>query len=205
MASDSSKQSVDRDSPRAASGMNSVPRFAQQADFAAMVFGYRPKLKAIAAGLLPEQLRSRVDDSDLVQETLLKAVAQADRIHAASREELEAWLRETLTNSVRDCIRFHRRQQRSVTREQSDAVEALPSAETPASEQVRKAESRELVLKAVKALPEAYQTVILLRQQRDLTFSEIGDEMNRSPDAVRMLWGRAILALGEMLRSLNAQ
>jgi DNA-directed RNA polymerase specialized sigma24 family protein len=98
-----------------------------QVDIAAMVFSYRPSLKAIAASLLPEHLKSHVDDSDLVQETLLKAVAQADQIRATYPEQLEVWLKETLVNSVRDCIKFHGRQQRAISREQFLPLESLCS------------------------------------------------------------------------------
>jgi len=61
----------------------------------------------------------------------------------------------------------------------------------------RQAATRESLWKAVNELPEDYKTVILLRQQMDLGFAEIAERMQRNPDAVRMLWGRAILALGE--------
>jgi RNA polymerase sigma-70 factor, ECF subfamily len=168
-----------------------------------MVFSYRPSLKAIAAGLLPDHLKSRVDDSDLVQETLLKAVAQADQIRAIYPEQLEAWLKETLINSVRDCIKFHGRQQRSISKEQFLPLESVHSTDPSASEQVRKAEAREIVLNAMTDLPDDYRTVLLLRQQMDLTFPEIGERMQRSPDAVRMLWARALVALGEKLDSMR--
>ncbi len=168
-----------------------------------MVFGYRPSLKAIAAGLLPDHLKSRVDDSDLVQETLLKAVAQADQIRATCPEQLEAWLKETMINSVRDCIKFHTRQQRSVSREQFLPLESVRSTDSSASEQVRQAEARELVLNAMAELPDDYRTVLLLRQQMDLTFVEIGERMQRTPDAARMLWARALVALGEKLDTLR--
>jgi len=172
-------------------------------DIAAMVFSYRPSLKAIAAGLLPDHLKSRVDDSDLVQETLLKAVAQADQIRATYPEQLEAWLKETLVNSVRDCIKFHSRQQRSVSKEQFLPLESVRSTDPSASEQVRRAETREIVLNAVTELPDDYRTVLLLRQQMDLTFPEIGERMQRSPEAVRMLWARALVALGDKLNTVK--
>ena len=174
-----------------------------QIDIAAMVFSYRPSLKAIAASLLPEHLKSRVDDSDLVQETLLKAVAQADQIRATYPEQLEAWLKETLVNSVRDCIKFHGRQQRTISREQFLPLESLCSTDPSASELFRKQETKEIVLNAVNDMPEDYRTVLLLRQQMDLTFPEIGERMKRSPEAVRMLWGRALIALGEKLNRVK--
>lgn len=172
-------------------------------EMTAGVFSYRPSLKAIAATLLPKHLKSRVDDSDLVQETLLKAVAQADQIRANSPEQLEAWLRETLINSVRDCIRFHGRQQRSVSKEQFLPLETVRSTDPSASEQFRKEETNQIVLNAVMELPEDYRTVILLRQQMDLTFPEIAERMQRSADAVRMLWGRALVALSGRLDAAN--
>lgn len=187
----------------AASRDDAVTMAAPTLDIAAMVFSYRPSLKAIAAGLLPDHLKSRVDDSDLVQETLLKAVAQADQIRATYPEQLEAWLKETLINSVRDCIKFHSRQLRSISKEQFLPLESVHSTDPSASEQVRKAEAREMVLSALTSLPDDYRTVLLLRQQMDLTFPEIGERMQRSPDAVRMLWARALVALGERLDALR--
>lgn len=174
-----------------------------QEDLVAMVFNFRPSLKAIAATLLPDHLKSRVDDSDLVQETLLKAVANADQIKATYPEQLEAWLKETLINSVRDCIKFHNRQQRSVSREQFLPLETVRSTDPSASEQVRKAEANEIVLQAVMELSDDYRTVLLLRQQMDLTFPEIGERMQRTPEAVRMLWARALVALGEKLKTVK--
>jgi RNA polymerase sigma-70 factor (ECF subfamily) len=187
----------------AASRDDAMVMVAPTLDIAAMVFSYRPSLKAIAAGLLPDHIKSRVDDSDLVQETLLKAVAQADQIRATCPEQLEAWLKETLLNSVRDCIKFHGRQQRAVSREHFLPLESLRSTDPSASEQIRKQETKEIVLSAVMDMPDDYRTVLLLRQQMDLTFPEIGERMKRTPEAARMLWGRALVALGEKLNRVK--
>jgi len=175
----------------------------QTLDVAALALRYRPFLKAIAAAELPEHLKSREDDSDLVQETLLKATREAHQFRGSTVQELESWLRETLLNQIKDCIRFHGRQQRNVGREIAVPVNSVSADDPSASERVRKAEAKELTQQALKELPEEYRKVLLLRQQMDLTFVEIAEHMQRSPDAVRMLWGRAILALGEKLKSLR--
>jgi RNA polymerase sigma-70 factor (ECF subfamily) len=203
VSSYSEKPVGELESPVAASQESSNTAIGGQADIAAMVFSYRPSLKAIAASLLPEHLKSRVDDSDLVQETLLKAVAQADQIRATCPEQLEAWLKETLVNSVRDCIKFHGRQQRTISREEFLPLESLCSSDPSASEQIRKQETKEIVLSAVMDMPDDYRTVLLLRQQMDLTFPEIGERMKRTPEAARMLWGRALVALGEKLNRVK--
>ncbi len=73
-------------------------------------------------------------------------------------------------------------------------------ADAEAGSKKKRSAAREFLWKAVNALPEECKTVILLRQQMDLSFVEIADRMHRSPDDVRMLWGRSILMLGEKLR-----
>jgi len=176
-----------------------VPAF----DVEALVLRYRPYLKSLAEAEFPEHLRTRVDDSDLVQETLLKAARQADQFRGSSEAELRAWLREILRNQITDCVRFHGRQQRDITVELSSPVYGLATSDPTASAELRDSESRERIWQAVKELPEDYQTVILLHQQMDLSFVEVAERMQRSPDAVRMLWGRALVMLGEKLKGMK--
>lgn len=85
----------------------------------------------------------------------------------------------------------------------SDSHEPPPEPDDADAEPGKKKkwrEAREFLWKAVNTLPEDSKTVILLRQQMDLSFVEIADRMHQSPDDVQMLWGRAILMLGKKLR-----
>lgn len=180
-----------------------VPEANQRALFlqpGEMAAKYRPFLKAVATAEFPQHLRTRVDDSDLVQESLLKASRQLESFRGKTEAEFEAWLREILLNQITDCIRHNSRQQRDINVEQQlqslDHADAGPTA----SEELRNTESRDLVWQAVSELPEDYRTVILLRQQMDLSFVDIAENMQRTPDAIRMLWGRAIVALGAKLK-----
>lgn len=183
----------------AASDDSVANRWAQALDVAAFVLNYRPFLKAMAASEFPDHLKSRCDDSDLVQETLLKATQHRDQFCGRSAAELEAWLREILLNQITDVVRFHARQQRDINAERSMPTAEVPSTDPSASTELQSVESRERIWKAVNALPENHRTVILLRMRTDLSFAEIGTRMNRSADAVRMLWGRGIVMLGEKL------
>jgi RNA polymerase sigma-70 factor (ECF subfamily) len=56
---------------------------------------------------------------------------------------------------------------------------------------------------ALGRLPEDYRRVIALRHQEDLSFEEIGRLLQRSPDAARKLWARAIERLQEELEPLS--
>ena len=52
---------------------------------------------------------------------------------------------------------------------------------------------------ALGRLPEDYRRVITLRYQEQLPFEEIGRLLQRSPDAARKLWARAVERLHEEL------
>jgi RNA polymerase sigma-70 factor (ECF subfamily) len=173
---------------------------AGQLDVSAMTQKFRDRLKGIAAQELPESLRFRMDDSDLVQESLVRAVRSANEFRGTTESELEQWLRGILKNQLIDSIRFHHRQQRDVARDLHIAINNLKGKEETPSEVVSWRESCARLWAIVEDLPEDYQEVILLRQQMDLSFAEIGQRMGRSADAVRMLWGRAVLMLGQKLK-----
>jgi DNA-directed RNA polymerase specialized sigma24 family protein len=53
-------------------------------------------------------------------------------------------------------------------------------------------EQAEALEQALAGLPKDYRQVILLRYQEEHTFEEIGRLMNRSADAARKLWLRAV-------------
>jgi len=171
-----------------------------QLDVAAMTLRFRDLLKQIAAQDLPAALKYRMDDSDLVQETLVRAVRCASEFRGTTNSELEQWLRGILKNQLIDSVRFHHRQQRDVSRDLHVSLPNLEGNEPTPSKILRGCESFARLWSIVDELPEDYQTVILLRQQMDLSFVEIGHRMGRSAEAVRMLWGRAVLILGKRLK-----
>lgn len=172
-------------------------------DIDSVVQKYRPYLKALANEQLPSQLQSRLDDSDLVQEVLPRAARDAGQFRGNSEAQLEAWLREILTNCIRDNVRYNRRKMRDVRMEQRRAVSGFASTEPTPSEEIRNKETGDLIWQAVERLSDDHRTIILLKQQMDLSFVEIGERMQRSPDAVRMLWSRALVALGEQLDGVD--
>ncbi len=168
-------------------------------DVESVVQKYRPYLKALANEQMPLELRSRQDDSDLVQEVLLRASRESVDFRGTSEAQLEAWLREILSNCVKDSVRHNRRQMRDIRLEQRQIHVGISDSEPSPSEQVRRRETDDLIWQAVERLSEDHRTIILLKQQKGLSFVEIGERMQRSPDAVRMLWSRALVALGEQL------
>jgi RNA polymerase sigma-70 factor (ECF subfamily) len=64
-------------------------------------------------------------------------------------------------------------------------------------------EKAEAVARALERLPEDYRRVITLRNQERREFEEIGRLMERSTDAARRLWSRAIERLQQELEKTS--
>jgi RNA polymerase sigma-70 factor (ECF subfamily) len=60
-------------------------------------------------------------------------------------------------------------------------------------------EQDEALQAALGRLPADYRQVITLRYHEQLSFEEIGRLLQRSPDAARKLWARAVERLQEEL------
>ena len=161
----------------------------------------RGYLLLIANRELDAALQPKGGPSDLVQETFLEAQRDFARFHGTTADELKAWLRQMLLNNLANFARRYRQTaKREVGREvdlpasqESGAqeirliAEALsPSGEAMANEQV------EALGSAMSRLPPDYRQVLLLRFQEQQTFEDIGRTMQRTPNAARMLWLRAV-------------
>jgi RNA polymerase sigma-70 factor (ECF subfamily) len=164
-------------------------------------------LLLIANRELDSQLRAKLGPSDLVQDTMLKAQRGFDASAGSSEGELRSWLRTILLNSVRDAARRYRagskrdvRRERNLQAVLSDHGDAAPFShpESPSC-QLMAAEHADTLRTALLQMPADYRQVILLRNIDRLPFQEIGERMQRSNEAARKLWVRAIDRLRELL------
>lgn len=167
----------------------------------------RNYLLLVAEHQLDRGLRGKLGASDLVQETFLRAGRGFDHFRGTNEEELLGWLRRILRNEAGQAVRrFRRAAKRDIRCEQplspsqglARGGELRGDIETP-SRQLAAAEQLDRLAAALARLPKHYQQVIQLRNTERKSFDEIGKTLDRSPEAARKLWVRAIEQLrGEL-------
>lgn len=155
-------------------------------------------------------MQSKVDASDLVQQTLLDAHRDFERFAGQSEGEWLAWLRQILAHNTGDVVRhFGAAEKRAARREvplggagpdDSAGLAWEPPAPGASPSQLAVSNENELLLaEAIEKLPDDYRDVIVLRNLQRLPFDEVASRLNRSRPAAQMLWARAVQKLRELL------
>src|SRR2546430_10666182 len=80
---------------------------------------YRGYLRALAQIELGRRLQSKIDPSDIVQQSLLEAQQDLAALRGKSEAELVAWLRMILTRNLLSAARDFGAQKRDIRRERS--------------------------------------------------------------------------------------
>lgn len=154
---------------------------------------------------MPQRLWSKVDPSDIVQQTLLKAYQKIGQFRGKSEEELAAWLRTILANVVSTFATGRRNlaQERSLecAVEQSSArLEAwLAANQSSPSESVVRHERLLQISEAFARLPEDQRTAVELKHLQGYSVEAIGRRMGRSKSAVGGLLRRGLKTLREAM------
>jgi len=161
---------------------------------------FRRHLLLVAHRELPHGLRGKLGPSDVVQETAVDAQRAFEGFRGSTAEECFAWLRSILLNNVVDAVRrYELSQKRASGREISLATETgrrqgglieLPHS-LPEGSAIRH-EDAHVLARAMARLSGDHRSVLHLRYWEGLSFPEIGERLDRSPDAVRKLWYRAV-------------
>ena len=167
-------------------------------------------LTLVARQELDPRLHAKVGVSDIVQSTLLRVEKNLGQFEGQSQATLLAWVRKILRNRIHEVHRhYHRTEKRNIKREVSatDSRAGVILTDTHPSPQTEAVLQEEaLVLReAISRLPDDYRTIIMLRNWERLSFEEVGSRMNRSPDASKKLWARAIQRLQKELTSEAGQ
>jgi RNA polymerase sigma-70 factor (ECF subfamily) len=164
----------------------------------------RGYLLLLAERELDTDLRAKGGASDLVQETFLEAQKDFAQFRGDSEDELRAWLRQILLHNLANFTRRYRATAKrrlgrevalDVSGSAADREGGLILDALSASGLAMEEERAQSLRRALERLPGDYRQVILLHYQEQRPFEEIALLMQRSYEAVRSLWARAIRRL----------
>jgi RNA polymerase sigma-70 factor, ECF subfamily len=166
---------------------------------------FREYLRVLARLQIEPRLQAKLDPSDLVQLTLLKAHQAGEQFRGTTAAEQAAWLRQILANTLANAIRDFARAKRDVGLERSletgladssARLEAwLVTKEASPSQQAMRNEQLLQLAEQLAQLPEIQREVLLLRHCQGWSLSEIGAHLGRTRAAVASLLRRSLQQL----------
>jgi RNA polymerase sigma-70 factor (ECF subfamily) len=175
---------------------------------------YRNYLMLLASIRADRKLRSKLGDSDLVQETLIQAGRDFDQFRGTSEAELTGWLRAVMSKKKALLARRyygtaardpHLEEQLQDEMEMSSQMlgRALFAGGSSPSRLAAGRERAVLLADALAALPEHYREVVVLHHVQGCTLPQVAQSMGRSVDSVKKLWARAMVQLRTSLKRLT--
>ena len=166
----------------------------------------RDWLRVFAVDCMGPQVRRRIGDSDLVQQTIMSALRAFPAFAGSCPAEFQAWLKQIFDRNVIDTIRVHVDADcRSVEREARDATVLGPllaedSFPSP-SEKALFGEEAARIATALESMPDDQRTAVRMRYLEERTLDELEQHFGRSRTACAGLVKRGLQNLRKHLRS----
>jgi RNA polymerase sigma-70 factor (ECF subfamily) len=177
---------------------------------AATLEKFRKYLHLLARLQLDPRLQGKMDASDVVQQTLLKACQGLAQFRGHSSAEQAAWLRQILANTLANAVRDYGRARRDVDLERSlqlslddssARLEAWLAAEQSSpSQQAERNEQMLRLAEALAELPEPQREVLVLRHCQGWALADIAEHLGRTRAAVASLLRRGLKQMRELLQ-----
>jgi RNA polymerase sigma-70 factor (ECF subfamily) len=180
-------------------------------DPTALLEPFRKYLTVLAELHLDARLRGKLDPSDVVQQTMLRAYSALGELRDTRPEVLVAWLRRILARTLADAVKHYDRDKRDIALERSLEADVDRSAsgfaawlaadQTSPSGRAERNEELLRMVEALAELPELMREVVVLKHCQGWTLPRIAERIGRSVPAVASLLRRGLEELRKRLRS----
>lgn len=177
--------------------------------------GFRSYLRLLANMQLDRRLRSKVDASDIVQQTMLQAHKARDQFRGENDKQRAAWLRQILARNLHHATRDMTREKRDVRREQAmqAAVDQtslrleriLSNNESTPSIKAQRGEELLKMAHAIESLPDVQREALLLHYLEQKSLTEIAEQLGKTRGSIAGLVRRGLAALRETLAQSDGE
>lgn len=179
-------------------------RRGDEAAFRELYERYAGTLRAQIARQMPARLRRRVTVSDVLQETFATAFGKIGEFEGPHEDSFRRWLARIAELKVQRYVRDHletgrRAAGRELSRAHRPATGAVAGSEPSPSAHAIAGETGEALRRALAELSDDYRQILRLVHDEGLSVAAAGARMDRSAEAARKLYGRAVSRLAERL------
>jgi RNA polymerase sigma-70 factor (ECF subfamily) len=164
----------------------------------------------IARLQLDPRVQGKLDASDVVQQTMAKAIESLGQLRGGTEAEMAAWLRQILTRQMANAVRDLGRDKRNIDRERSleatlnqssSRLESwLAADQSSPSQRAQRNEQLLQLAEALAGLPEAQCEALTRHHLQGWKLEEVSRYMGRSECAVAGLIKRGLKALRQTLQ-----
>lgn len=176
---------------------------------------YHPKLERIVHFRMDPALRSRIDTSDVLQESYLQIARRAQEFIDGVPVSLFVWIRQRVIQTLIDMQRNHFSDKRNANRERDipsmdygqtsclSIARFLLDDRTSPSMAAARSEEFEQLQSALQSMNETDREVLAMRHFEQLNNLQVAESLNLSPTAASNRYIRAVARLGEIMKSLS--
>ncbi len=170
---------------------------------------YYDRVRRIVNMRLGSRLKQRVEGSDILQETFIKAVESFERFELRDEASFINWLARIAERQVLAAADHHGAQKRNPAREVSLQRDSdgstipieLPDGAPMPHDKLSDKERTAVVEACIALLPEAYREIIILRTYAGASWEVVASQTGRpSAAAARMMYAKAMIELGKLVR-----
>jgi len=169
---------------------------------------YADRVRWIVRFRMSQELRSKMESMDVVQDVLIHAFSGLDDFTYSNEGDFVRWLSRIAENELRGSLKKLHADKRDIRKEVRLATFGssteggyvkphVPIQTTTPSMILSGKEDLAKLEKAIDQLKPDYKEVIVLAKIDGLSYKEIGDKLGKSIDSVGHLLSRAMMALTE--------
>lgn len=149
---------------------------------------YRRQLKKNARRMMGDKVRTRIQSSDLIHETLVFAISRISTIIGKPKKQVYRWM----VNVMRYRLLRHVSQMDLEKLYQQYRVVKPIEFEDQIGEDLINAELKVIIMERIGRMDKTFQAIFHLRYRKGLEFSEIAKRIGKTESAVRSVHGRGL-------------